>query len=388
MPRKIYILSSTLIGTSWLLAVFGNIAAAFISIALSGIIGSRQYMADMIINRRLVCLYLLTNLSFLASILVRDATGELPLLVGISLYCLLVYLSVLLSKRHLKYAFIIFSMGFLYTCAQIIIQEAMQPGAAAQSQANMLGAVAIVAPNDYSLFLMCLPFVFYSLSEFHVHHTNLIVSIILFMAIFSALALESRLSLLLISAIAVYELRRRYLKAWHQFLIPTISIIALLSFFLGISVKMTSLPTSRIPVWHAGLLQISENPIWGSGIDSFRNFYWKHINSTSYSDLIVVDTRSMPWPHNILIEVAGSFGLLVACTCVMLLCYSAIELRRHKCRLHSYSLLAFGCFCIASLVELSILRVYPLVFITIVAGIASSHERNRAPCNNEIGHEK
>ena len=379
MPKKIYILSSLLIGASWLFAAFGNIAAAFTSIALSGILGSRQEMAGIVINQRLLCLYLLTNLSFLASALVRDATEERLLLFGVSLYCLLVYLSVLLSKRHLKYAFIIFSMGFLYTGAQIIMQEIMQPGATAQSQADMLGAAAIVAPNDYALFLICLPFIFYALSEFHVHRTNLIISLILFMALFSAFALESRLSLLLISALAIYELRRWYFKAWHQFLIPVVSMIAFLSFFIGSSVKMTSLPTSRIPVWHAGLLQIVENPIWGGGIDSFRDFYRKHIDSISYPDLIVVDTRSMPWAHNMLIEVAGSFGMLVACTCVMLIYSSMIELRRHKSRLHSYSLLALGCFCISSLIELSILRVYPLVFIAIVVGIASSHERNKTP---------
>lgn len=386
MPKNIDILSSLLIGTSWLFAAFGNITAAFISIALSGILGSRQGMSGIGVNQRLLCLYLLTNLSFLASILLRGANDERSLFLGVSLYCLLVYLSVLLSKRHLKYAFIAFFTGFLYTAAQIIMQEIMQPGVTAQSQADMLSAAAIVAPNDYALFLIFLPFVFYALPEFRVPGTNLIISLTLLTALFSSLALESRLSLLLISALVIYELRRRYLKAWHQLLIPVISTIALLSFFLGMSVKMTSFPTSRIPVWHAGLLQIVENPIWGGGIDSFRDFYWKHINSISYPDLIVVDTRSIPWPHNMLIEVAGSFGLLVAFICIMLIYFSVIELRRDKSRLHSYSLLALGCFCIASLIEFSLLRVYPLVFITIIVGIASSHERNEVPLNIEIEH--
>jgi hypothetical protein len=152
-------------------------------------------------------------------------------------------------------------------------------------------------------------------------------------------------------------------------LIAILSVILTPDFFD----KVQSLPTSRIPLWDAVIHQITLHPWLGMGLDSFSDFYANHISATSYSDLITVDRRLMPWPHNIFLEISASFGLLVAVLFVagmiaFFTSYSTLSGR------FGSSIRTTAClFILAGLVELTYLRIYPVLIVVFLASVQVAH---------------
>jgi len=89
--------------------------------------------------------------------------------------------------------------------------------------------------------------------------------------------------------------------------------------------------------------------------------------------LITVDRRLMPWPHNIFLEISASFGLLVAALfaagmIAFFTSYSTLTGR------FGFSIRSTAClFILAGLVELTYLRIYPVLIVVFLASVQVAH---------------
>lgn len=129
--------------------------------------------------------------------------------------------------------------------------------------------------------------------------------------------------------------------------------------------KLQQLPTSRIPVWNAAVHQIAESPLFGSGPNTFAPYYAQHIRQTNYPDFIIVDSRFMPWAHNLFLDVAIAFGIPVSILLLMLLLVLLMKAFKAKDPLGYAVFGSILLFLLASMAEFSYLRPYTLVLIAV-----------------------
>ena len=141
--------------------------------------------------------------------------------------------------------------------------------------------------------------------------------------------------------------------------------------------KFLTFPSSRIPLWTAALDLFIENPIFGNGPHIFAEYYADYINSRTFADWITVDTRSIPWPHNLFLELLSESGILTTLAFICLSGYTAIKLSLFfaldEFSLESTCLISiFVGFLFASLFELTLVRIWVLLFVSLLFGLCHS----------------
>jgi len=141
--------------------------------------------------------------------------------------------------------------------------------------------------------------------------------------------------------------------------------------------KFLTFPTSRIPLWSAAFNLFIENPIFGNGPHIFAEYYADYINSRSFDDWIIVDTRSIPWPHNLFLELLSESGILTTLAFICLSGYTVIKLSLFfaldEFSLESACLISiFLGFLFASFFELTFVRIWVLLFVSLLFGLCHS----------------
>ena len=141
--------------------------------------------------------------------------------------------------------------------------------------------------------------------------------------------------------------------------------------------KFFTLPSSRIPLWSAAFSLFVENPVFGNGPHIFSEYYTEYINSRTFADWIVVDTRTIPWPHNLFLELLSESGIFTAIAFICLSGYTLIKLSTlfalNKFTLESICLISiFLGFVFAALFELTLIRIWVLLFFSLLFGLCHS----------------
>lgn len=248
----------------------------------------------------------------------------------------------------------------------------------------ILGASEVmVVPNDYAVFLVMLPFVRWSMGRW---------PFLLAVAIAAAasMVIDSRLCLALCAMNLIWSEHKAF--RWNAKTvgagIAALCLVAAVAIQSGFIDKLQQLPTSRIPVWDAALHQIQEAPLSGSGANSFGPYYAEHIRRTDYPDFIAVDTRYMPWAHNLFLDVAVSFGVPASALLLALLLAVLVKSLRTKGQPDSAVFGSVLLFLLASMVEFTHLRLYTIALIAVYAGYLfpgkDSHRHSYDP-GEEIG---
>jgi len=314
----------------------------------------------------------------MTSAYVRDAYYEfLPL--GFA-YALSVYIFFIIKAnyKHLHQTMGIVTVCFVISSFDLILGVLIEDKVTSLELIEQSITAAFVVPNDYSLFVIAMPLFSYSLKSFPKEHKSWLIPFLYITGLITAASLNSRLCLLLlvISLTVEYRLYTSFMKRQTIALLVLIGILSVIlapDFFD----KVKSLPTSRIPLWDAAIQQIATHPWLGMGLDSFSDFYANHISATSYSDLITVDRRLMPWPHNIFLEISASFGLLVAAliTAGMVAFFAGSSTLSGR---FGFSIRTTAClFVIAGLFELTYLRIYPVLIVVFLASVKVAHSSSQ-----------
>lgn len=244
---------------------------------------------------------------------------------------------------------------------------------AASFRILILGSPVMVVPNDYAAFLVLLPLVKWSMGR-------LAFLLCVAVAVAASMAIDSRLCLLL-SAIALIWSERGAVR-WNAKTIGAgataiclIVALAIQTDFIG---KLQQLPTSRIPVWNAAVHQIQEAPLLGSGAYSFGPYHAEHIEQADYPDFIAVDTRYMPWAHNLFLDVAVAFGIPASALLLALLLAVLVKSMRARDQLGNAVTGSLLLFLLASMVEFTHLRLYTIALIAVYAGYLIPRSANHA----------
>ena len=304
----------------------------------------------------------------------RDAYYEfLPL--GF-IYALSVYIFFIIKANynHIHQTLGVVTVCFVISSFDLILGVLTKDTVTSLELIEQSITAAFVVPNDYALFVIAMPLFSYSLKSFPIGIKRWLIPFLYITGLITAASLNSRLCLLLLLVSLALEYRL-YTSFMKRHVIALLILIAILSVILTPDFfdKVQSLPTSRIPLWDAAIHQIARHPWLGMGLDSFSDFYANHISATSYSDLITVDRRLMPWPHNIFLEISASFGLLVAALfaagmIALFTNYSTLPGR------FGFSIRSTAClFILAGLVELTYLRIYPVLIVVFLASVQVAH---------------
>jgi len=159
----------------------------------------------------------------------------------------------------------------------------------------------------------------------------------------------------------------------------SIILVISIDYFLDFQLfgKFLTFPSSRIPLWSAALDLFIENPIFGNGPHIFAEYYADYINSRAFADWVIVDTRNIPWPHNLFLELLSESGILTTLAFICLLGYTLIKLLIFSAldelvQERSCLISVFLGFLFAAFFELTLVRIWVLLFVCLLFGLCHS----------------
>ena len=248
------------------------------------------------------------------------------------------------------------------------------------------GTPGLVVPNDMLAGVIFAPIVAYTL----VRTTSLPVKILAVATLFSlAVAIymvDSRVCYLtfifMVILLLFYFYRQKFLLC---------SLLVLLVFYLidkifqlGIADNIYALKNenARISVWMAGLVQWDENPLLGLGPSHFEDAYQFGIRELAFPDWVMIESRRVPWAHNLYIEAIVERGILGLMALVFLLVLIFIRIGTHfgstfkEVRDFYIALfISFGGFLFAGLFESTMQRIWVANSLFIFVGLAFRPDR-------------
>jgi O-antigen ligase len=147
--------------------------------------------------------------------------------------------------------------------------------------------------------------------------------------------------------------------------------------------------TGRIPLWISAWKMFLDAPLLGHGPHTFVQLYQGYLQNVRLPSWLFVDSRNVPWPHNLYLEVLaeqGIFGFLAFLFLLIKGLFAALNVRTlalHEVRILGYGILAsLSGFCFASFIELTFLRQWvTLVLFTnlgVIAHLSSKISKEEA----------
>lgn len=237
----------------------------------------------------------------------------------------------------------------------------------------------LVVPNDVLFLSLIAPL---SLSVFFVAESRLVkaaATLSLLATTVTVVVLESRIGLIALGlSVLIASLGFRIgvvLKSLITGLFSAIAVDALLGFPL--LSKFSSLCHNRTALWAAAWELFLEKPFFGHGAHTFKDLYRSRLSDTVFLMCEAPDDRIAPWPHNLFLELLSSqgiFGATVFCATLawaFSATYSATRSNRKSCNILAWGVLGtLGGFAIASVAELSLLRLWVVVLFAVLIGAA------------------
>jgi O-antigen ligase len=134
--------------------------------------------------------------------------------------------------------------------------------------------------------------------------------------------------------------------------------------------------TGRIPLWISAWKMFLDAPLVGHGPHTFVQHYQAYLQNVELPAWLFVDSRTVPWPHNLYLEVLAEQGMLGFIALLFLLIrglFAALKIQSiifHEVRILGYGVLAslLG-FCFASLIELTFLRQWVTLILFAILGV-------------------
>ena len=134
--------------------------------------------------------------------------------------------------------------------------------------------------------------------------------------------------------------------------------------------------SGRIPLWISAWEMFLDAPLTGHGPHTFVQLYSSYLQNISLPSWLPADSRIVPWPHNLYLEVLAEEGILGFASFLFLLTgglLAGLRFRRivsTEARILGYGALAsLVAFCFASLFELTFLRQWVALVLFIMLGV-------------------
>lgn len=226
---------------------------------------------------------------------------------------------------------------------------------------------ALVVPNDLVLAVILLPLVINYCQTSRNQWARVFCAAFLVAVCIAIYRVQSRLCLLTLALILVIQLYRYRRRHFLEILIAASCALLVLDQVLDLNILrhllMLSSENARLSIWSSGLIAADSHPIIGFGPGQFDRAYLLGKASTTFPDWIMVDSRGVPWAHNLYLESLVERGALGLVTLLLLLwvIFSALyRTAKHSSGeirlMYSAILLAYIAFLFAGLFELTLQR--------------------------------
>jgi O-antigen ligase len=285
----------------------------------------------------------------------------------------------------------------LMACSAVfvtLIMIAQSPNANPALAFNQHLNPALVVPNDLVLAVILLPLLIAYSQTSRNRWANIFCAAFLVAVCFASYRVQSRLCLLTLALILVIQLyryrRRHFLKTLIAAGLALFVLDQVLDLHILRHLLTLSSENARLSIWGAGLIAADSHPIIGLGPGQFDRAYLLGTASTTFPDWIMVDSRGVPWAHNLYLESLVERGALGLVTLLLLLwvifssLYRTVKKSSGENRLmYSAILLAFIAFLFAGIFELTLQRSWVanllLLFWGLSARLAQINAQPREP---------
>ena len=242
-----------------------------------------------------------------------------------------------------------------------------------------------IVPNDTIFLSLVAPLSISILTTSKQILIRLVAAASILTSLVVVIAVESRTALIVaIVCVAAYiwNYRSRHIVIYLSALIAAIvTVDAILGF--PIYQKLPVIPSSRIPLLHSSLVMWEASPLIGGGPFTFAAHYQRFLEGVTYPSWVVVDTREIPWPHNLYLELLSGSGVLGLASFLSIIWFALSKLRSLKNQdghsrviMKALVALILG-FLAAAVVETTLLRIWVLVLFFAIIGFIANMELKR-----------
>lgn len=230
--------------------------------------------------------------------------------------------------RSVSLSFILLVLTCSWICILMFIHSGhLDPGFVFREEKTP----ALVVPNDMLAGVIFSPFVAYALANKIALPLRILAAASLVSLACAMYLVDSRTcymtALFMIMLYLFLFHRKNFL--WAGMLTLLIFIVIDQSFDLGIVDNLYALKSenARFSVWLAGLAHWSDNPVLGLGPSLFEDAYQSGIQELAFPDWAMIESRRVPWAHNLYIEALVERGMLglLALTCLLIIIAARIH---------------------------------------------------------------
>ncbi len=245
---------------------------------------------------------------------------------------------------------------------------------------RQIGSHILIVPNDVVLFVLSIP-LFLALHETSRNRAiSAAVGLSIILIAVAVISLQSRLAVLTggLSISCYYLSRSRSISAMS--ILSVLAVIVLIDSFFEFALiqKILSFSDSRLPLWYAAWEMFKEKQFVGFGPHTYGDFSQAYFVFEGFAENIVVDHRHTPWPHSLYLELLAEYGLLGFSAFLAIVAAVSRQLIRRVPKqdddwqaVNSGLLAAFTGFLFAAFFELTLLRLWVVVFMFALLGFSA-----------------
>jgi O-antigen ligase len=327
-----------------------------------------------------ICLFLLaTGLSALSS---KDGGRSIRLSAPL-VPALLLFLLIATAEggtRTARWLYTVFSAVALGLASAMISVAVRNNASDPSSWILAVGSPLLLVPNDVTFLAVVTPFSLVLFFQTPRSVAGILAGLSLLCSISAIVLLQSRVAILTVVlsvVFTVFLLRPRHWLKWGS----AVGLLALaLDWTLGFPLlcKFGRMQEARIALWNAAWTMFLDAPIMGHGPHTFASLHRKYIPTLSLPPWLPVDTKMVPWAHNLYLEVLAEQGLVGFAAFGLLLMrglargWGTQRGPPGERRALGVGALAGLCgFCFAAMIELSLLRQWVSIILFSLLGIIS-----------------
>jgi O-antigen ligase len=179
---------------------------------------------------------------------------------------------------------------------------------------------ALVVPNDMVLGVIFAPVVIQKIFSQKVLALKAFAVLTLLLLASALYLVKSRICFLTGVVIFLLYLHHFHRKNFLGLLLLSVVAFVTVDFVAGLNIANDLIlllrENTRLSVWYAGFISVSQHPVVGYGPSQFYIAYEQVMATTSLPAWIMIDPRTVPWAHNMYLDalvergVIGLFALL------------------------------------------------------------------------------
>lgn len=333
------------------------------------------------INGPLIVVVCSTLLSILFATDIRQSIWVSSSLVACAVlfYCIISNFDV--SKLRLLFTTIVLVNIVVASVLTVIVCR--YPGLQPAEWMNKADFPILSVPNDLLLLSSCAPLTLalFCLEKRKINRFIALFSLLMTLSIVIFFQSKSALLVFILSiAFCILLLRPKHFQyAILMFFVTVLVVDGINNFLLYKKTVDFNLWTIRFPLWIAAGKMFLDAPLLGQGPGSFALLSDRYISELSLPSWVVRDERHMPWAHSLYLEVLAERGLIGLFAVLSLFVGIGYALwfvnksakEKKKIYLAVGLLSSLFAIVIGGVFELSILRHWVLVVMTVIAASAS-----------------